>query len=204
LSCLPWGEGVFHTGGPSGAGADALAWAAGVLGLADAAAVTECAAGARDDVAPLVFLPALTGTRAPSWNAAARAALIGLDRAHGPAEIARAVLEGVAFADRDLHGGLDCDRVVIAGGGARSDLWCQIRADVMGRPVLRAGEETGLVGAAALAWTGLGAYPDLAAAQVAMCRYDRSFEPKPSPRLERLYDAWRRAWSVADVLAGVG
>ena len=203
LSCLPWGDDVFHTGGPSGAGADALAWAAELLGLADPAQVPERAAGARVDAPPLIFLPALSGTRAPSWNAAARAALIGLDRAHGPAEIARAVLEGVAFADRELLGGIDCARVVIAGGGARSDLWCQIRADILGRPVLRAGAETGLLGAAALAWTGLGAYSDIAAAQAAMCRHDRSFMPTPSPRLDRLGEAWRRAWPIADLLAGL-
>ena len=203
LSCLPWGEGVFHTGGPSGAGADALAWAAGVLGLGEPGAVTALAARANPDAAPLLFLPAFAGTRAPGWNGAARAALLGLDRQHGPAEIARAVLEGVAFADRDLHGGLAHERVVITGGGARSDLWCQIRADILGRAVLRASEETGLIGAAALAWTGLGAYPDLIAAQAAMCRHDRTFMPNASPRLERLYDAFRRAQSVADLLAGV-
>lgn len=203
LSCLPWSDGVFHTGGPSGAGADALGWAATLLGLSGPGAVPVLAAEARLDAPPLLFLPALSGTRAPTWNAGARAALLGLDRTHGPAEIARAVLEGVAFADRDLHGGLAHDRVVITGGGARSDLWCQIRADILGRPLLRAGEETGLIGAAALAWTGLGAYPDLSTAQATMCRHDRRFMPNATPRLERLYDAYLRAQAVADMLAGI-
>ena len=203
LSCLPWGDGVFHTGGPSGAGADALAWAAALLGLAEPGGLSVLAAGANLDAPPLLFVPALSGTRAPTWNAGARAALLGLDRSHGPPEIARAVLEGVAVADRDLHGGLQRARIVITGGGARSDLWCQIRADILGRPLLRASEETGLIGAAALAWTGLGAYAGLSAAQATMCRHDRCFMPNATPRLERLYDAYGRAQPIADILAGI-
>ncbi len=199
LVTLPWGDGVFHTGGPSSAGGACLDWAARLLGLADAAAVIARAetAGAAP---PLLFIPALIGSRAPYWRAQARGALLGLDAAHGPAEIARAVLEGIACADRDLFGGLDFERLVIAGGGARADFACQVRADMLGRPVYRVAGEPGLAGAAVLAWVGLGVYASVIEAQAAMCRPDRVFAPRPSVRGERLYSAFARAQEAASLL----
>ena len=85
-------------------------------------------------------------------------------------------------------------RVVLAGGGARSDLWSQIRADVFGQPVLRTPGETGLLGAAAVAWTGLGHFASLADAQKALCQQgcDR-FEPRDDPALRERHAAWREA-----------
>ena len=158
LVTLPWGIGVYHTGGPSGAGGDCLQWLAELLGHGDAAAMVTLAEQAVPGP-PLLFLPALAGERAPRWAATTRGALVGLDRSHGPAEIARAVLEGVAFADRDLLGGLPFDRLCLGGRGAQSDLWCQIRADVLGCQVLRTGGEPGLVGAGLVAGRGWGFMP---------------------------------------------
>ena len=157
----------------------------GLLAAAAVAALAETAGPAP----PLIFLPALMGSRAPHWRPDQRGALHGLDMAHGPADIARAVLEGIACADRDLLGGLACARVVIAGGGAKSDLACQIRADIIGRPVIRVSGEPGLIGAAALAWHALGAYPTRAAAQAAMVRPERVFHPARDGAA--LYDAYR-------------
>ena len=196
LVTLPWGEGHYHTGGPSGAGADCLAWAAGMLGLGDAGDVAAAAAGvaASEDVP--ICLPALAGTRAPTWQPEARGALLGLQRQHGRAHVARAVAEGVAFADRDLLGGLPFERLALAGGGARSDSWCQIRADVIGREIRRAGEEPGLIGAAAIAWTGIGHFASLPDAQAAMCRYDRVFKPRAEPALERRYALYRTLYAA--------
>ena len=199
LVTLPWGDGVFHTGGPSAAGGACLEWAARLLRLADTAAVIALAQTA-GEAPPLLFIPALIGSRAPYWRAEARGALLGLDMAHGPAEIARAVLEGIACADRDLFGGLDFDRLVIAGGGARADFACQVRADVLGRPVHRVAGEPGLAGAAVLAWVGLGVYASVAEAQAVMCRPDRVFLPCVSARHERLYSAFARAQEASSLL----
>jgi len=201
LVTLPWGPGVVHTGGPSAAGGACLDWAARLLGVADAAAVVALAAEAPASPA-LLFLPALIGTRAPLWRAEARGALLGLDATHGPADIARAVLEGIALADRDLLGGLPCERVVIAGGGA-SDRACQIRADVLGRRIARVAGEPGLMGAAILGWTGLGAYPSVAAAQAAMVRVERVFEPRPGRDYDALHAAYGRARGALTLLAGL-
>jgi xylulokinase len=88
----------------------------------------------------LLFLPYLMGERSPYWNPQARGALVGLAMPHGQAELARAVLEGVA-----LNLGLilevlraqdvQLERLLLIGGGARSAVWRQILADVLDLPV---------------------------------------------------------------------
>lgn len=195
LVSLPWGPGLFHVGGPSGAGADCLAWLAGIVGAEDAEGVSALAEAADPQAAPLLFLPLLAGARAPHWQPAARGGFLGLDRRHGPAELARAVLEGVAFADRELLAGDAFECLRLAGGGARSAFWCQLRADVLGRPVLRAAaDEPGLVGAGLLGWVGLGVFPDLAAAQAGLAGGGRRFEPDSAAqaRMDQRFRAWQR------------
>ncbi len=203
LVTLPWGIGLYHTGGPSGAGGDCLKWLAEVVGQPDVASVVALAEQAPVTMAPLLFLPALSGERAPSWAATTRGGFVGLDRGHGTPELARAVMEGVAFADRDLLGGLPFDRLFLGGGGARSDLWCQIRADVLGCLVLRGSPQPGLVGAAMVAWSGLGAYPSLPAAQEALAERNDAFRPDRSviSRYQRLFEAFKQFQSVAATLA---
>lgn len=195
LVSLPWGEEVFHIGGPSNAGAGCLSWLAGVLGMADAAAISALAEVADPQAPPLLFLPALSGERAPGWQPQARGGFIGLHHSHGPAELARAVLLGVAFADRDLLGGAGFSQLLIAGGGARSELWCQLRADVLGCLVRRAAaEEPGITGAALLAWIGLGQFADLAAAQAGLAGGTAAWQPDEAAHAEatRLYGLYQR------------
>jgi xylulokinase len=97
--------------------------------LAEAAAVPAGAGG-------VLVLPYLDGERAPRWNAALRAEIVGLGSAAGPAEVMRAVLEGCAYGLRHIvddaaRDGARLDRLVVAGSPARSALWNQIKADVL-------------------------------------------------------------------------
>ena len=136
----------------------ALSWASRNLGFGDepallAAAATLDAAGRA--AAPL-FLPYLSGERSPHNHAEAQGALFGLTHAHGPAEIAYAVVEGVSFGLRD---GLDTlarpsGDLVLVGGGARSSWWAQLLADILEVPlaICEGGEAGGALGAARLAW----------------------------------------------------
>jgi xylulokinase len=115
----------------------------------------------------LLFLPYLMGERTPHLDANARGVFCGLTAAHKDRHMVRAVLEGVAFSLRDsldvlLHMGVPTDEIRMAGGGARSDLWCQIHADVLGRDVLTLSAAEGpAYGAALLAGVGLGAWPSV-------------------------------------------
>jgi len=133
-----------------------LDWATRVLGLNDVPALLELSLAA--EVAPdLLFLPYLSGERTPHANPAAKGVLFGMNGATGPAEIARAVLEGVAMGLRDgldaLTGaGAEVGDISMAGGGSRSDAWGRIIAATLDRTLVwREGGEVGpALGAARL------------------------------------------------------
>ena len=122
----------------------------------------------------VLWVPALAGATAPEWNPNARAAWFGLTAAHSRSHLARALLEGNAFALRDVldamgDAGLEPTELVCVGGGARGDLLLSIRADVTGLPVTRPDDiETTARGAAMLAAVGAGLHPDVRAAVGAM------------------------------------
>lgn len=197
LVTVNWGEG-WQVGGPSQSGGATLRHVLRMLGREGeepAAALAALETARRAPVPPL-FLPFLEGERVPYWDAGLRGAFLGLSAEHGPADLLWAALEGIALLNRavlrraETAAGRPAEVVRLAGGGARSDLWARIKADALGRPVeLCEQPEAGLVGAAAVAWTGLGRYPDLAAAQAAMVRVDRRIEPDPA----RVAEVDRRA-----------
>ena len=111
----------------------------------------------------LVFLPYLTGERTPHPDPLARGAFVGLTVRHRLGHMARAVMEGVAFGLRDsvelMAAEMELGEVRVSGGGASSDLWLRIIADVIGLPVRVVGTaESAAHGAAMLAAVGVGAF----------------------------------------------
>jgi sugar (pentulose or hexulose) kinase len=125
------------------------------------------------------------GCRTPHRDPAARGMWGGLTLAHTRAHLFRAVLESVAFGGRAVletleEAGVDGRELVATGGAARSNLWMQIHADVLGRPLLRlAAEQPVTLGAAMCAAVGAGAYPSLAAAAAAMSQTSQGWLPDP-------------------------
>jgi ribulose kinase len=125
------------------------------------------------------------GCRTPHRDPAARGMWGGLTLAHTRAHLFRAVLESVAFGGRAVletleEAGVDGRELVVTGGAARSDLWMQIHADVLGRPLLRlAAEQPVTLGAAMCAAVGAGAYPGLAAAAADMSETSQGWQPDP-------------------------
>jgi len=116
----------------------------------------------------LLFLPYLTGERTPYPDPLVRAAWVGLTVRHTRAHMTRAVLEGVAFGIKDsfrliLQAGLgSIEQVRISGGGAKSVLWRQIMADVLGVELVTVNTTEGAAfGAALLAGVGAGAYENV-------------------------------------------
>jgi xylulokinase len=182
-------------------------WLAGVAGVAqsDVFAQAELAAPGCDGV---LFVPALSGATAPRWNARMRGAFAGLGMSHDLPHLARAVLEGCAFALRDIVDrladlGLGGDEIRVVGGGARSPLWLQIKADVTRRPVrpLLSGQATA-AGAAMLAGVASGHFRDLAEAATRCVRL--APEPiLPRPELAETYTeahaAYRRLFDGVEV-----
>ncbi|MFC1465243.1 MAG: FGGY-family carbohydrate kinase [Candidatus Brachytrichaceae bacterium NZ_4S206] len=127
----------------------------------------------------VLYLPYLSGERAPFRDSRARGVFFGLSSSTSRAELYRAVLEGVAFAMRTIRdampAGGQIKHVNLVGGGARSELWPQIFADVFGRPVwvLSQPDDVGGRGAALLASKALGWHSD--------------FNPKDYFPVERIY-----------------
>lgn len=187
LVSLRWSERAHQIGGPTQAGADCARWCHDVFRLRGRLAQAVERAGRRppDPERPL-FLPYLAGERTPVWRADARGAFHNVGRDAGPDDFLRAVMEGVALAVRDIleaaagGSGEAAAELRVSGGGARSDAWCQMKADAAGLPVLRPAEpEAGLMGAAIAAAKGLGLHASLADAAAAMVRVGRVFAPRP-------------------------
>lgn len=138
--------------------ASCLDWAAKLTGLASVPALIGAAESADERAEPVWFLPYLSGERTPHNNPQAKGVFFGLTHQHGPAELARAVLEGVGFALADgmdvVHAcGVTPGSVTLIGGGARSAYWRQMLADISGQQLdYRTGGDVGpALGAARLA-----------------------------------------------------
>jgi xylulokinase len=198
---FPAAAGLTVHAGPTQSGGDSLRWWGEAIGR-DVAGVLELASKADRSGRPVLFLPHLEGERAPLWDAGLRGAFIGLDRRSSGPDCSLAVMEGVALSARTLMASLDAaageivPRFFHAGGGARSDLWAQIRADCLGRPLDRVSyADVGCLGAATMAAVGVGAYDSLAGAIAAMTRVERQFEPDPRKkgRYDAMYENYVRA-----------
>ena len=130
----------------------------------------------------LMFLPYLRGERTPHFDPTARGAFVGLRIGHGPAEMTRAVLEGVAFAlaegtDLMRELGVDTRAGVVAGGGVNR-LWQQIIADVLNMPVtLGATEHASARGAALLGAVASGMVPSSTQGTLPLPADTRTMEP---------------------------
>ena len=112
-------------------------WCAEAILGTDQAGLFAQAASAPAGAGGVLFLPALSGATVPRWNDRMRGVFGGLAMNHDRSHLARAVLEGCAFALRDVLGRLDAlglggQEIRVVGGGARSELWLQIKADVTG------------------------------------------------------------------------
>ncbi len=162
--------GAYFLENPGWLSGGAVAWLCEVLGIDGFGSLDTQAATAPPGAEGVTFLPALTGAMAPEWNADLRGCFYGLTPSHGRPHLARALLEGCAFAMRDVADrlrdmGAESRNLLLLGGGARSRLWAQIRADIMGLPALvPARVDTSPVGAAVLAAVAAGFIEDLPSA----------------------------------------
>ncbi|MFX1311274.1 MAG: FGGY-family carbohydrate kinase, partial [Promethearchaeota archaeon] len=140
----------------------------------------------------LILIPHLVGAGAPHWNPFAKGIIFGLSLGHKRKDLYRAVLEGVAFEVRKnievfKKIGIDPKELKLTGGGSRSDLWNQIFSDVLGIPCIRNEiEESTSLGAAILAASGAGLFPDVAKAAKNLCKVDKRWTP--SEERYKFYD----------------
>ena len=151
-----------------------------------------------------VWLPYLMGERTPHLDPNARAAFVGLTASHTRGHLTRAIMEGVAFSLREAIDifrelGAPINEIRLGGGGARSQLWRKIQADVYGQTVSTiTADEGAAFGAAILAGVGVGAWKTVDEACAATIKIDKQIEPDFASHevLENNYKAYKMLHSA--------
>lgn len=137
----------------------------------------------------------------PYWgpglkNPEAKGCIIGFSDSHTSAHMYRAIIEGIGYALREAsdvlakRASMHISRLTVSGGGASSDIVCQITSDIFGLPVFRAQtSETAGLGSAIIGFLGLGVFGDYRSAIGSMVRHTKVFNPDPyaSSVYNRLY-----------------
>jgi xylulokinase len=201
-------DGTILVENPGFVSGGSILWLAQMLG-AQQPDVIAWAAQAPPGADGVTFLPTLSGATAPRWNHRMRGTFHGLSVNHDRRHLSRAVIEGCVYALRDittrLHDmGLPGTEIRVVGGGARSALWLQAKADVCGlpvRPVL--GPQPTALGAAMLAAVGAGRYPDAGAAARQMARLGQDrYEPEPGRRAcyDDGYQRYRQLFDAVEAI----
>jgi xylulokinase len=194
--------------GPTQAGGDTLRWLAGCFypefgGGVHFDKMEEQANAVPAGSEGLVFLPYLSGERAPIWDADARGVFFGLTINHDRRHFTRAVYEGLGFAIRHIleiaeaAAGRSAGEMVVCGGGSQSGFWNQVKADILQKPVRpTAVNETGCLGAAILAGVGTGLHPDLRAGCERMIVFKDLLLPRKELAgvYERAYRTYRQLY----------
>jgi xylulokinase len=168
------------------------------LGIDPFDLLAEAAAQREPGANRLVFLPYMYGERSPIWDSDARGVFFGLSLATQKGDLVRAIMEGAAFGLRHnievaSGGGFPLTKLACVGGGARSALWNQIKADVLNRPLHLPQTTTGApFGDAILAAAALGLHPSIEAAVRAMVRSGTGYRPNPThmQRYDALYQVY--------------
>ena len=192
------------------AGGDAMRWARSVFhdrpySYNEIVSLAESVPAGSEQ---LLFLPYLNGERL-ARKSNSRAQIFGLTSGHSAAHLHRAVMEGVAFAARRnievmKSRGSRFDRMIAAGGGAKSRLWLEIKASIYNCPILIPSEpECGVLGCAMIAGFAAGLFSNLEAVVSQQIRYDSEIVPNPawSERYEKmrslfnsLYESSEQFW----------
>lgn len=152
----------------------------------------------------MTFLPSLMGAMAPTWSETARGTYAGFTLAHTRAHFIRALLEGSAYAVRDITSqmqtiGVELRELRVVSGGAKSRLWNQIKADVTGLQVtVPEITETTALGAAFLALVGIGAYSSFSEVSEHVVKIRECIDPDPVAQsiYSEAYERYRETYFV--------
>lgn len=137
-----------------------------------------------DEPTDLFILPHFVGSGTPYLDPSSRGAILGLTLQTGKPHLARAILDSLDYEvklniDRMERAGIGINTLRAIGGGAKSERWLQMKADLLGKPIitLRTSEAASL-GTALLAAKAIGIFPSARAAADALVRTGRTFEPR--------------------------
>jgi len=171
MFCYSYVDDMYVTGGMTKCGGDSVRWLAENFyqDLADDPSVFEKIAS-EAACSPLgangvTFMPYLIGMGTPSPKRVAQGAFLNLSRSHTRSDFTRALLEGAAFALRDISEtfdelGLAWENLCFTGGGSKNPVWRQIVADTLGKPLSGARSDS-VLGVAMVAATSIGLFKDI-------------------------------------------
>lgn len=202
------GKELFSIMGAHLGGGVALKWLKNqILGVDSFEAMTALAQTVPAGSEGLLFLPYLNGERTPHHDPAAKAVCLGMTLKHGRGHMIRSVMEGIVYSMKESYEifrslGIRSDRVIAAGGGAKSLLFRQIQADMYDCPICTNREtEQAVLGAAVTAAVGSGYYRDYEEACQAMVHWTPEVvEPvmehvkiyeEEFPRFQKMYEVNR-------------
>jgi len=154
----------------------------------------------------LFFFPYFLGTGTPWLDSEARATIWGLTNATTNQELVKAALEGVCYEMRwNLeifeNIGINVDRILAVGGGAKSAIWLQLKADMYGRPVVSVPGEASSRGAGICAGMGVNVYSNWNEAIATIVKPGRVFEPRPEKQ-QQYRDLFEQYKQLAQRLYG--
>jgi len=148
----------------------------------------------------LMFLPTSVGQRCPQWDGNMKGVFLGISPNHGRAHFIRSVMEGNAFAVRELtelmeEVGAKADRIMIAGGIARSDIWMKIFSDILGTPLFQARDkEAAVMGNMLTAAYGVGIIDDFDKIKEYGEFYQVSFRQENHEKYNQLYSVYQELY----------
>ncbi len=173
---------LFNIAGVISTTGKALEWFCGLSGLSRGSFMADVESS-EAGCGGVIFLPYLTGERSPIWDPYARGAFVGLTLGHGTKEMARAVVESIGFAIRDIlevmaDNNLLMDDIRVAGSQSQIEVLNQIKADITGKRILiPTVAESELVGDACIGLVSLGEFESLHAACRQCVQIEREFTP---------------------------
>jgi xylulokinase len=159
-------------------------------------------AGMKNGPTGILVLPHFAGAATPYMDPGAMGAIVGLDVSTSASDIYKAVMEGVAYEsrvniERMEAGGIRIDTLRAAGGGAASDVWLQIKADILGKRIVSLGDaEAGVIAGIMLTGVAIGAYSSLQRAADVLVKEKKAFEPRPDSQkaYDELYEKYKRLY----------
>jgi len=179
----------------------AVEWGGNLLGLSDIEDFYTLAHNSAPGSGGLVFLPYLTGERAPIWDPSVRGVWHGIGLYSGRSEFANSILEGIGFAIRDVitvmeESGERAAELRVTGGMADNSFLNQIKADITGKKILQPlQKDTELIGLAVIGACYLGKFSSFAEASCEMVHIEKTYEPnlKNATLYDELFGEYKKA-----------
>ena len=172
----------------------------------------ELDSAVKDEPSGILILPHFAGAANPYMDNGSKAAMIGLTLEHTDADIYKALMEGVTYEimtniEHLESFGIKPEKLYATGGGASSDVWLQIKADILNRPVTALlAKEAGACGTCMMAGVAIGTYRDLYEAKSVFVKEKKTFVPDSgsAKKYQKCYNAYKKIYdAVRPIVADI-